>query len=136
MAYSAMSDFVLDTHACVLALAAPEKLGPAARKALSEVEAGRARAWVPAAVAAEIILLRELGRIGIGLPELQIAIDQAPSLRFLGLDLLQLNEFAAHTGVRDPFDRLILSACRVVKAKLVTRDRYLRDSGLVHTVWG
>jgi PIN domain nuclease of toxin-antitoxin system len=130
-----MSDFVLDTHACVFALVAPNRLGAAARRGLRQIEAGRATAWVPAAVAAEIVLLRELGRIGIGLAELKTAMEKAPSLRFLPLDLAQVNEFAAHSGVRDPFDRLIISACRTVGAKLMTRDRFLHDSGLVQAVW-
>ncbi len=130
-----MADFILDTHACVFALAAPEKLGAAARKAMEEVEAGRERAWIPAAVAAEIILLRELQRISVGLPELMTAMGRAPSLRFLPLDLLQLNDFVVHVTIRDPFDRLILSACRTLGAKLVTKDRLLRKSGLVQTVW-
>ena len=130
-----MADIVLDTHACLYALASPEKLGVKARRALKEVEAGRGTAWIPAAVVAEIILLRELGRTSIGLPELTSAMDQAPSLRFLPLDLQQLDEFSAHISIRDPFDRLILSACRTAHARLVTQDRFLRECGLVQTVW-
>lgn len=84
---------------------------------------------------AEVVLLRELGRIQVGLPELRTAMEQAPSLRFLPLDLSQLDEFAAHRSIRDPFDRLIVSACRAVDAHLITRDSVLRDSGLVRTVW-
>jgi PIN domain nuclease of toxin-antitoxin system len=130
-----MSDLVLDTHACVYALIAPGKLGKAARRALSAVESGGTTAWIPAAVVAELILLRELGRIEIGLPELRTALEQAPGLRFLALDLRQLEEFAAHTSIRDPFDRLIASACRVVDGRLITRDDSLRRSGLIRTIW-
>ncbi len=130
-----MPDFVLDTHACVYALTAPGRLGKAARRALRQVEAGRAIAWIPAAVVAEIVLLRELGRTRIGLPELKTAVEHAASFRFLALDLRQLDEFAALTGIRDPFDRLILSACRAVDAKLITKDEALRESGLVGTLW-
>ena len=130
-----MASFVLDTHACVYALAAPDRLGKAARRALKQVEAGRAVAWIPAAVVAEIVLLRELGRVRIGLPEPRVAMESSPSLRFLALDLRQLDEFAAHTGIRDPFDRLIVSACRAVDAKLITRDAVLQESGLVGTLW-
>jgi PIN domain nuclease of toxin-antitoxin system len=124
-----MSDVVLDTHACVFALVAPARLGKAARRALAGAEAGQAIAWIPAAVVAELVLLRELGRIEVGLPELRTAMEQAPSLRFLPLDLAQLDEFAAHRSIRDPFDRLIVSACRAVDAGLITRDSVLRDSG-------
>ena len=130
-----MTEFVLDTHACVYALTAPARLGKAAHRALKQVEAGRAIAWIPAAVVAEIVLLRELGRTRIGLPELKTAVEHAAAFRFLALDLRQLDEFAALTAIRDPFDRLILSACRSVDARLLTKDEALRDSGLVGTLW-
>ncbi|MBN2494467.1 MAG: PIN domain-containing protein [Deltaproteobacteria bacterium] len=130
-----MADFVLDTHACVYCLAAPHKLGPAARAAMESVEQGHGIAWVPAAVAAEVILLKELGRIGIGLPELREAMEASACFRFLPLDLHQLDDFAAHRSTRDPFDRFILSAARTIGAKLLTKDRALVESGLVQTVW-
>ncbi|HEX5069028.1 MAG TPA: PIN domain-containing protein [Vicinamibacterales bacterium] len=130
-----MADVVLDTHACVYALIAPARLGKAARRAMAGAEAGRLVAWVPAAVAAEIVLLRELGRIKVGLPELRTAMDASSCLRFLALDLRQLDDFAAHRGIADPFDRLIVSACRAVDARLVSRDTALAQSGLVRVVW-
>jgi len=114
---------------------APRKLGGKARRALQAVEAGRAEAWIPAAVAAEIVMLRELGRIDIGLAHLKTALESAPGLRFLPMDLNQLDEFAALGAIRDPFDRLIVSASRAVGAKLVTRDDSLQDQGLVQTIW-
>jgi PIN domain nuclease of toxin-antitoxin system len=130
-----MPDVVLDTHACVYALTTPARLGKAARRALKDVEAGRATAWIPAAVVAELVLLRELGRVRVGLPELKVAMEQAPSLRFLPLDLRQLDQFAAHVAIHNPFDRLIVSACRAVEASLITKDDSLAESGLVRTIW-
>jgi PIN domain nuclease of toxin-antitoxin system len=130
-----MTDYLFDTHACVYALGAPAKLGSAARSALEAVESGRARGWIPAAVAAEIALLRERNRIGIGVPELRTAMEQAPSLQFLTLDLRQIEEFAALASIRDPFDRLIVGACRVTGARLISRDRNLQESKLVRAIW-
>jgi PIN domain nuclease of toxin-antitoxin system len=130
-----VADVVLDTHACIHALITPARLGKAARRAIAGAEAGRLVAWVPAAVAAEIVLLREIGRIKVGLPELRTAMDISSFLRFLPLDLRQLDEFAAHRAVADPFDRLIVSACRAVDAAFVSRDTGLADSGLVRVLW-
>jgi PIN domain nuclease of toxin-antitoxin system len=127
--------YVLDTHACLYSLTAPQKLGAKARRSLQSVEAGRGEAWIPAAVVAELVLLRELGRIEIGLAHLRTAMEQAPGLRFLPLDLRQLDEFAGLTAMRDPFDRLIVAASRALGAKLVTRDRSIAEQGLVQTVW-
>ena len=130
-----MPSFVLDTHACVYSLVAPAKLGNKARRALRSVEAGRGEAWIPAAVVAELVLLRELGRIEIGLPQLRTALERAPALRFLALDLRQLDEFAVLGAIHDPFDRLIVAACRALGAKLLTKDRAVEEWGLVQTIW-
>ena len=130
-----MSDLVLDTHACLYALASPDRLGVAARRALKQVEAGRAVAWIPAAVVAEIVLLRELGRVRVGFPELTDVFATSSAFRFLPLDLRQLDEFSAHVALRDPFDRLIVSACRAVRATLLTKDEALAERGLVRVLW-
>jgi PIN domain nuclease of toxin-antitoxin system len=37
--------------------------------------------------------------------------------------------------IRDPFDRLIVSAARVHGARLVTRDEAIAGLGLVPVVW-
>lgn len=79
----------------------------------------------PAAVVAEVALLRELGRISIGIAELKTTLDEVPSFRFLPLDLDQLEDFAALSGIREPFDRLILAAARTVNARLITKDSRL-----------
>jgi len=127
--------YVIDTHACVFLLAGPRKLGTHARRALERVERGDDEGWIPAAVAAEVVLLHELGRIGIGLPHLREAVESVPGLRFLPLDLDQLDQFASLTSIRDAFDRLIVSAARSLKADLITRDEALARSGLVRVVW-
>jgi PIN domain nuclease of toxin-antitoxin system len=127
--------YVIDTHACVFLLAGPRKLGARARRALERVERGHDEAWIPAAVAAEVVLLHELGRIRIGLPQLRETVESVSGLRFLPLDLDQLDQFASLTSIRDAFDRLIVSAARSLKADLISRDEALARSGLVSTVW-
>jgi len=129
------TDYVLDTHALVFALTAPSKLGAGARRALRRIESGQECGWVPAAVAAELALLHELGRVEIGLSELQDTFESVPTLRFLSLDLAQVADFAALGGIREAFDRFVVAAARSVHAKLITRDQRIVDSKLVQTVW-
>jgi PIN domain nuclease of toxin-antitoxin system len=102
---------------------------------MTAVETGRAIAWIPAAVAAEIALLRERERIAVGVPQLRTAIEQTPGLQFLTLDLRQVEEFASLTAIKDPFDRLIISACRVTGAQLISRDTNLTASKIVRSLW-
>ena len=102
---------------------------------IERVEAGHDQAWIPAAVAAEIVLLHERGRSRIGLPQLREAMEHVPSLRFLPLDLDQVDHFVSLTSIRDPFDRLIMSAARSLRADLISRDEKLAEGGFVGVVW-
>ena len=61
-------------------------------------------------------------------------MEEAPGLRFLPMDLRQLDEFAALGAIRDPFDRLIVRAARAVGARLITKDDSMQEQGLVQTV--
>ncbi len=127
-----MPEYVADTHALIWALSAPAKLGARARRVF---ESDRDRIWLPAAAVAEIALLRELGRTGIGMPELATVLGESNSLRFLELTWHQLHEFAALSAVRDPFDRLIVSAARARRARLISKDESIASGGLVDVVW-
>ena len=130
-----MAEYVLDTHACLFALGAPGRLGRRARSALDQAEQRGETVWVPAAVAAEVVVLKGLGRTDLGLPALREAFAST-TWRFLPLDLDQVDEFAALGTLQDPFDRLIVAAARRTGARLISRDRRLADSGLVDVLWG
>lgn len=130
-----MRKYVVDTHALIHSLAAPKKLGRAARAAIQSAEKGRAQIWIPAVVAAEVAMLRELGRTQIGLPEIASLLDDVPSVQFLELGWSQVDGFAILSSIRDPFDRFILAAARSVEGRLISKDERLTESGLVEVVW-
>ena len=130
-----MARYVLDTHAIVLAFVAPKKLGRRARAVLSRVERGKDEALLPAAALAEVALLADLGWIRISLPQIRVALDETPALQFLPLELRQLDIFSTLSVLRDPFDRLIVSAARAENARLLSRDEELSTTGLVDVVW-
>lgn len=129
-----MAEYVLDTPACLYALAAPGRLGRRAASALGRADRAGETVWIPAAVCAEVVMLKGLGRTDLGLPALRRAFETT-TWRFLPLDLDQVDEFSALGTVPDPFDRLILAAARRTGSKLVTRDARLAESGLVEVVW-
>jgi PIN domain nuclease of toxin-antitoxin system len=127
--------YVLDTHAFVLSLVAPKKLGREAARVMRRVERGQDQAFLPAVAAAELALLHDLGRIDIGVAEMKAALADVPAIRFLPLDLAQVESFATLHAVRDPFDRLIVSAALTTRSRLVSKDTALTASGLVQVVW-
>ena len=129
-----MAEYVLDTHACLFALAAPRKLGRRARRVLQQADQQGHTVWLPAAVVTEVVMLKELRRTDLGLPALREVFERS-CWRFLALDLRQIDAFAGLSMIRDPFDRLIVAAARSVGAKLISRDAALGDLGLVDIIW-
>jgi PIN domain nuclease of toxin-antitoxin system len=130
-----VKEYVLDTHTFVWWVMRPKRLGRAAARALHQVDAGNAVAWVPSIVGVELSLLSEIRRIPLGVPELEAATRRNSSLRVLPHDLEQASEFSLIRSLKDPFDRMIVAAARVAKCPLVTADARLAESGLVAVVW-
>lgn len=130
-----MKEYVLDTHAFVWWATRPGRLGRAAAHALSQVDRGRALAWVPSIVGVELALLCELGRLRIGVVELEAATQRNSAVRILPHDLAQAKEFALLLSLDDPFDRMIVAAARAQDRPLITADHAVTASGLVDVIW-
>ena len=58
-----MKELVTDTHAFLWHLYLPSRLGPAAREAFAETDAGDARIYIPALVAAEALMVVQKNRL-------------------------------------------------------------------------
>lgn len=129
-----VAEYVLDTHACIFALGATGRLEARARRALEHADLRGETVWIPAVVVAEVVMLKERGHTELGLPALREAFETT-IWRFLPLDLDQVDEFVALGGVRDPFDRFVVAAARRTGAKLISRNGWLAESGLVDTIW-
>jgi PIN domain nuclease of toxin-antitoxin system len=130
-----LNEYVLDTHAFIWWAERPQRLGRQARRALARVDAGGARAWVPAILAVELALLREAGRRVPGAAEIEAATRRNPEVRVLPLDLAQCTEFSLLLALDDPFDRLIVAAARATRRPLISADDAIQESGLVDVIW-
>lgn len=130
-----MKEYVLDTHAFVWWATRPARLGKAAGRVLRQVDAGKARAFIPSVVGIELTLLAEAGRPLVTVAELEAATVRNREVRILSQDLAQATEFALLGSLRDPFDRMIVSAARAVGHPLITADANIADSGLVAVIW-
>ena len=130
-----MKAYAIDTHAFIWHVSRPKRLGRRAVRALRDVDAGRAQCWVPAAVAVEISLLREVRGIPIGLTEVEATMHHNPAFRPVPLDFAQVMQFALLPRLDDLFDRLIVAAARTLDCPLITADAGMRESELVDVVW-
>jgi PIN domain nuclease of toxin-antitoxin system len=122
---------LLDTHALLWILAAPEKLPATVRRAVqaaeNEVYASVASAW-------EIAIRVALGRLDFDLQALERALA-ASGIQAFGISLQHATRVAqlpAHH--RDPFDRMLVAQALSESMTLVSRDRELARYG-VRLLW-
>ena len=125
---------LLDTHAAVWLLQGDPRLGSAARRALSSGDAEPP--YVSDIVLLEISLLVGSGRVVPGVTPPAFLRRFAAELQVLPIDA----EIAAAVPElplphADPFDRVIVATAMRHRLRLVTRDRAIRESGLVDTLW-
>ena len=92
---------------------------------------------VPFTALEEVMLLSEIGRIRLPLPfrDLVVSIRQAENFDLGVNDSDLLLEASTFTGIKDPYDRLIIAQARVAGLPLITGDQRIKEAGLVRTVW-
>jgi PIN domain nuclease of toxin-antitoxin system len=130
--------FVTDTHALVHRLTGQNRrLGRRAHRVFERAERGLDRILIPFTVLQEIMLLSETGRIRLPVPfrELLVSLMRSENIDLGSNDPDLLLEASALTGIRDPYDRLIVAQARMTPAPLITADEKIHASRLVQTVW-
>lgn len=127
-----------DTHALIHHLTRRSKrLGHRARVIFDRVERGVDVLLIPFAVLEEMMLLSEAGKVRLPMPfrDLLVSFMRADNFELGVNDPELLLEAAALTGIKDPYDRLIVAQARVAGLPLLTGDEAIHDSRLVRTVW-
>ncbi len=130
--------FVTDTHGLVYHLTGQRKrLGRRARVIFERTERGQDAVLIPFTALEEIMLLSEAGKVHLRIPfrELLMSLMQADNFDLGENNADLLLEASALTGIRDPFDRMIVAQARLSGGNLITTDEEIRESGLVKTVW-
>ena len=130
-----MTAYVADTHSLVWYLGSPERLGPLARRAFAEANAGRARIYVPVIVLAELVFIVERGRIHVDVQGILRQLRTLPAFSVLPLRLATIQRLPALTSIPEMHDRLIAAEALAHKASVITRDRAIAEAGIVPTVW-
>ena len=130
--------FATDTHALIRRVTSQSrKLGRRARVIFDRVERGTDTLLIPFTVLEEIMLLSEAGKIQLPMPfrDLLVSFMQAENFELGVNDPELLLEAAALTGIKDPYDRLIVAQARVAGVPLITGDEEIHASRLVRIVW-
>ncbi len=78
----------------------------------------------------EVWLLYERGRLRVGPAQIIEALAGHAGYAILPFDIEQAMEFGSFPAVRDPMDRMILSAARATGSRLISSDEALDGFGI------
>lgn len=122
---------LLDTHALLWALSAPQKLPVSLRRALqaaeNDVYASLASAW-------EIAIKAALGKLDFDVRTLEdtLAASRIQTLDIGFAHIARVSDLPRHHG--DPFDRMLVAQAMCESLTLVSNDRALAKYG-VNLLW-
>jgi PIN domain nuclease of toxin-antitoxin system len=124
---------VVDTHVLVWWAAAPDKLSRRAAQALADAD----RIGVPAVVFWEVAVLHRRGKVLLGVSPTAwtraiLSLSRVESLPLLPEIAVSAVELQMHP---DPADRFIAATAIHHAVSLVTKDRAIRASKVVPTIW-
>lgn len=127
--------YVPDTHALVWFMRADVKISEPARNALRDPTADIS---IPAIVLAEVRFLSLRGRIQVSLTDVLDLIRQDSRVTVLPLSDRVVAHMPKELNIHDGL--IVATALYVAEATgdpvaVITKDRQIRDSGLVPTVW-
>lgn len=124
--------YVADTHSWVFYLLG--KLPKKADEVFASVERGEDIMFVPTIVLAECIYLIEGGKILLSLENLFEKFQISGNFIPFSMNLEIVKELPK-IKISEMHDRVIVATAELLKAKLVTKDKEISESGIVETVW-
>lgn len=124
--------YVADAHAIAYYLRG--SLPADADNTFRQVEKEKGTMFFPAIALAEIIHVFEKTRKRTRIWEMFNKIDEYPTFRIhpLGEQVLKM---VPEIELIELHDRIIVATAKLVKAKLVTKDKEIQRSGIIETIW-
>ena len=127
--------YVTDSHSLIWYLLDSPKLSFNANEAFKTVEQGKAKLLIPAIVIAEIVFIVQSGKVQTDLDSLLLKIQESDNFQILPLGLDELICLKEQTEIPEMHDRFIVCEAVVHKAKIITKDKEIKDSGVAEVVW-
>lgn len=126
--------YLLDTHALLWAVEGDERLGKEARRVVASC--GSDELSIADISLLEIAMLERKGKIVLSRKVSDYLTDL--QRRFMTLPVggrIAAESMNLELDQADPFDRVLVATARFHRLPLITRDRRIRDSEIIETIW-
>ena len=117
--------YIVDTHLLVWRLIEPRKLSKNERSLFSN---SQTEFLIPTVALLEMQYLAEIKRIEIDMDEALTTLQEEPAFQLVPFDETAMLHAFRLTSTRDPFDRMILAQALANSTKILTRDRWMKET--------
>ena len=124
--------YVTDTHPFIWYLAG--RLPAKVDRIFESAEKGESIIFVPTVVLAECLHLAENKKIDLNFNELLRKIEICSNFIPISFNF-QVVRLLSEINLNELHDRIIVATTKLLNAKLITKDKEIRESGIVETVW-
>ena len=127
--------YVVDTHALLWSIREPNRLPPRVRDIFRAAEVGAATLILPAIAAAELQRYYWKNNPLRADADLSYALHRTRGVQVAPLGLEQIVMLSQFPDIGDIHDQLIAVESRYLNLPLITRDRKLRNTPGLQTIW-
>ena len=124
--------YVVDTHPLIWYLA--EKLPKNIDDVFEECEAGNNTIFVPTIVLAECYYLSKREKIKLNFEEILGKIKGSSNFLITPFNA-DIIELFPKIDIEEIHDKIIVATAKLLNTALITKDRKIRDSGIIKTIW-
>lgn len=124
--------YVTDTHALVWYIL--DTLPEAVDNVFTSAERGESTIFVPTIVLAECFYFVEKGKIDFNFDDLLKRIEMGKNFISTSFDF-QVVTLLPEIKLGELHDRIIVATAKILNARLITKDRKIKEAGIVEVVW-
>ena len=127
--------YITDTHSLIWYLTNGKRLSRKAYLIFEGCDRGEEIIVIPTIVLAEIIYICEKKRLNIEFKSILEKINNSLNYQPLSLTLDIILKIIDMIEIPDMHDRIIIASTSMIDGILITKDRTIRKSNLVKTLW-
>ena len=126
--------YVLDTHVLIWYFIGSKRLKRKLKERIEEVRNTGGRLLVPTIVIAEALAIAEKGKVEFDFQGMCQLIKDEPEFEIVGFTP-EIMEETMHTEIPEIHDRIIVATAKFYRARLLTKDKIILESGEVEKLW-
>ena len=128
-------NYIADTHALLWWFTESPKISLKASEIFEKCEAGKSIIFIPSIVIAESLSIFDKKRISFNFKKLFKQINDSENFVIIALDSPILEKMVALKEIPELHDKIIASTAKYLKVPIVTKDKTLRSSRTIQTIW-